>query len=215
MPDRHRTPTRERNLEKRARRAEAKGARERELHRRARAGRLRTAAVVAVAIVGLAAFGSSLIRTSSAGVDFSGDLRPGGNLESLSLPRLEGDGAITYAELSERPLVLNFFASWCPSCIAEMPDFERVHQRLGGRVAFLGVSQSDPPQASLELVEQTGITYPTAIDRSGAFFRAVGGLGMPTTVFIRPGGEIVDVWVGQLDAATLERLIEQHLGVSA
>ena len=215
MSGRGTAPLPERDLDKRARRAAAKAVRERELRRRATTKRVRSVAAATVVGIAVVALGFSLFRAGSAGVSFSGDLRAGGTLEALSLPRLEGDGSITYADLSDRPVVLNFFASWCPNCIAEMPDFERVNQRLGDRVAFLGVSQSDPPSASLDLAHQTGITYPTAIDQAGTFFRAVGGLGMPTTVFIRPGGEIAEVWVGQLDATTLQQLIEQHFGVSA
>ena len=111
--------------------------------------------------------------------------------------------------------MINFFASWCPNCIAEMPEFERVHAILGDRVAFLGVSQSDARSASIDLANETGITYETAIDEQGAFFRAFGGLGMPTTVFIRPGGEIAEVWVGALNAQALRGLIADHLGIVA
>lgn len=188
---------------------------ERQLRRAATTKRVRAVAAGAVLAIAVAALGFLLFRAGSAGVGFSGDLRVGGRLETLSLPRLEGGGAVSYADLSDRPVVLNFFASWCPNCIAEMPDFERVHQSLGDRVAFLGVSQGDAPAASIDLAHQTGITYPTAIDQAGSFFRAVGGVGMPTTVLIHPGGEIADVWVGQLNATTLEQLIERHFGVSA
>ena len=166
-------------------------------------------AVVAVALV----FG--IVRDlQPSGVAFAGDLRRGGMLEELRLPRLEGSGTVEYGDHADRPLVINFFASWCPNCIAEMPDFERVHATLGDRVSFLGVSQSDARSASIALARKTGITYETAIDAQGAFFRAVGGLGMPTTVFIRPGGEIADIWVGALDAATLRELVAEHFGVA-
>lgn len=204
-----------RAAEKRARRAEAKVSRERELRRKVRRRRIRvgvaTVATLAVAVV--VAFG--LVSSGKAGVSFAGDLRTGGRLEALSLPRLEGGGTIDYGDLSGRPLVINFFASWCPNCIAEMPDFERVHQRLGDEVAFLGISQSDPRRASIDLAHETGITYDSGIDQNGAFFRAIGGLGMPTTVFIQPGGEIAEVWVGQLDVGSLESLIETNFGVAA
>lgn len=148
-------------------------------------------------------------------VTFAGDLRRGGVLEQLRLPELQGGGEIAYADYAERPLVINFFASWCPTCIAEMPDLEAVHQRLGDEVAFLGVSQGDAPGASIELARETGITYETALDRQGEFFRAAGGLGMPTTIFVRPGGEIADIWVGPLDARSLRDLVAEHFGIDS
>ncbi len=201
---------------KRERRAAATAERERRARRVRAVGRLRVTAVVAVLAVALVALGVGLLRDlRPSRVAFAGDLRAGGTLEELRLPQLEGDGVIEYASYSNRPLVINFFASWCPNCIGEMPDFESVHRRLGDDVAFLGISQSDPRSASIELAHETGITYDTGIDEQGEFFRAVGGVGMPTTIFVRPGGEIADIWVGGLDAATLQDLVAEHFGVVA
>ncbi|HEV8563640.1 MAG TPA: hypothetical protein VGR41_01865, partial [Actinomycetota bacterium] len=74
--------------------------------------------------------------------------------------------------------------------------------------------QSDAREASIDLARETGITYDTAIDERGEFFRAVGGLGMPTTIFVQPGGEIADVWVGALNADGLLELVAEHFGVA-
>jgi thiol-disulfide isomerase/thioredoxin len=162
------------------------------------------------------AVGVATLRDQRApGVVFAGDLTEGGRIEELRLPRLEGDGSVEYAAYAERPLVINFFASWCPSCIAEMPEFERVHRLLGARVAFLGVSQSDPRDASIRLATETGITYDTAIDARGQFFNAIAGIGMPTTIFVRPGGEIAGKWAGALDAEALRDLVDEHFGIEA
>lgn len=202
---------------KRERRAAAKAAREQELRRRARARWVRRIVVWAagaVAVLGVLAGVTLLSRSTAAGVSYAGDLREGGVLEELTLPSLEDEGLVDYGELDDRPLVINFFASWCPSCVAEMPGFEQVHQRLAGRVEFLGISQSDSRSASIDLAQETGITYPTGHDANGDFFRAVGGAGMPTTLFIRAGGRIVDVYVGAMDPATLESLIAANLGVT-
>jgi cytochrome c biogenesis protein CcmG, thiol:disulfide interchange protein DsbE len=176
--------------------------------------------VIAGVGVGLAAAivaGIWLVRDTrpSSEVAFAGDLREGGTLEDLRLPELEGDGVVEYATYADRPLVINFFASWCPNCITEMPEFERVHALLGDRVAFLGVSQSDARSASIDLARETGISYDTAIDERGEFFLAAGGLGMPTTILIRPGGEIAEVWVGPLNAEALLDLLADRLDVVA
>jgi thiol-disulfide isomerase/thioredoxin len=159
--------------------------------------------------------GDAVDRGDAAGVTFAGDLSVGGTLQEMRLPRLRGDGVIDYARFADRPLVINFFASWCPACIGEMPEFERVHRQLGDRVAFLGVSQSDPRGASIQLARETGITYETAFDERGELFRAFGAFGMPTTVFVDAGGEIVDVWSGGLDASTLRQLVAENFGVRA
>ena len=175
-------------------------------------------AIFAVLAIGAWVLADRLLtRSSDTGaspeVAFAGDLGVGGTLQELRLPRLQGDGVVEYTRFADRPLVINFFASWCPNCIAEMPEFERVHQQLGSDVAFLGVSQSDPRGASIRLARETGITYETAIDERGELFRAFGAFGMPTTVFIRPGGEIADMWAGALDAQALRQLVAEHFGV--
>jgi thiol-disulfide isomerase/thioredoxin len=178
--------------------------------------RARIGAITIVLVAVAAAVAIGIVRdVQPSGVAFAGDLRRGGTLDELRLPQLEGDGVVEYAAYADRPLVINFFASWCPNCIAEMPDFERVHGLLGDRVAFLGVSQSDARSASIDLARETGITYDTAIDERGEFFRAFGGQGMPTTIFVRAGGEIADVWVGQLSGDALQGLMSEHFGVAA
>ena len=200
---------------KRARREAAKLVRERALRRRARVRRVRTTSVAFAVLAAVVGLGLFIARTGSGGVGFAGDFRVGGRIERLTLPKLEGGGTIDYAQFSDRPMVLNFFASWCPNCIAEMPGFEEVHQELGDRVVFLGVSQSDARGASIDLAHETGITYPAGFDQQGAFFNAVGTTGMPTTLFIEPGGRIAYIQVGALDPASLKQLIGEHLGVSA
>jgi cytochrome c biogenesis protein CcmG/thiol:disulfide interchange protein DsbE len=155
-----------------------------------------------------------VVRSGSGGVAFAGDIRTGGTLQSLRLPALEGGGTLSYDRFRSKPLVLNFFASWCPNCIAEMPGFQQVHQRLGSKVAFLGVSQSDTKSGSIDLARQTGVRYPLAIDANGEFYRATGSTGMPTTLFIAPGGRITYIQVGAFDPGSLQQAIRQYLGFS-
>lgn len=200
---------------KRERQAAVRDARARRARQVARRARVRSSAIVVGVVVVAGVLGMWLLSGASGGVAYAGDIRAGGTLEHLELPMLQGEGTIDYASMSEEPLVINFFASWCPNCIAEMPAFEQVFQELDGRVGFLGISQSDAVSASIELAQQTGITYPAGIDPNGVFFNAAGGRGMPTTIFVLPGGEIADVWVGGLDATTLSRLISEELGVTA
>ncbi|MBA2338594.1 MAG: TlpA family protein disulfide reductase, partial [Acidimicrobiia bacterium] len=103
--------------------------------------------------------------------------------------------------------VLNFWASWCPPCLAEMPDFEEVHQQLKGEVAFLGLNLQDDLAAAQRLADQTGVTYPLAADPEGAIFRRFGGIAMPTTVLIDADGEVVEVHAGVIFADDLAELI--------
>ena len=200
---------------KKNRRTEAREDRQRLVRKQSRRRALRRAAGIAAAVAAAAGLVFAAARGGSGGVAFAGDIRTGGTLQSLHLPALEGGGIIRYDQFKSRPLVLNFFASWCPFCIGEMPGFQQVHEQLGSKVAFLGVSQSDSRSASISLSRQTGVRYPLAIDANGDFFRATGSTGMPTTLFIRPGGGIAYIQVGPFDQGSLKQAIQQYLGVSA
>jgi peroxiredoxin len=150
---------------------------------------------------------------STAGVVVEGAAVVGRPAPRVELPGLRG-GRVRLAELRGRSVVLNFWASWCPPCLAEMPEFQRVHRRLGERVAFLGVNQRDQAQAAEELARSTGVTYPLAVDTAGRSFDAFGGLGMPTTVLIGADGTVADIFAGQLDEPLLRERIRRYLGVS-
>ena len=105
-------------------------------------------------------------------------------------------------------LVVNFFASWCGPCRAEMPDFEEVHQQLGDDVRFIGLAFNDRPGDAVEIVRETGITYEWGIDTAGEIFEAYDGAVMPTTVFVRADGTIVEVHAGILTAGDLAERAE-------
>lgn len=117
------------------------------------------------------------------------------------------------ADFAGTPTVINFWASWCPPCIVEMPAFEAVHRELSPHVAFVGINVGDEPGAARELAERTGVTYPLGEDPDSAIFQAFGGIGMPTTVFVDAEGMIVSMISSRLRAQDLRALIAEHLGV--
>ncbi len=119
------------------------------------------------------------------------------------------DAAI--AELQGKPIVVNFFASWCPSCISELPDFQAVHEELGDEVTFLGVAQRDRPSDALQLIERTGVTYDIGNDPDGDLFRSFNALAMPTTVFLGADGEVIKTVSGVLDIESLTDIINEEL----
>ncbi|NNC79892.1 MAG: TlpA family protein disulfide reductase [Acidimicrobiales bacterium] len=138
------------------------------------------------------------------------EAQTGGGLATFSY---EGrDGSVNFIE--ERrgtPVVVNFFANWCPPCVAEMPDFEQVHQDTKGKVDFIGLALQSPADRVTALVESTGVTYEIGVDQNGELFKELGGLGMPTTVFIDADGQIARVHSGQLSAESLTAVIDDEL----
>lgn len=182
-------------------------------------GVLVTVLIVAAAAGGVLAIGGSDDGTGAAdGVptDLSGPFEPrpgeGPEAPSFDLPNFEGEGRITNADFEGKPLVLNFWASWCPFCIDEMPAFEEVFQQFSGEVAFLGVNVQDERQLAKQLAEQTGVTYPLALDEDGSLLRDVQGRTMPTTLLISADGHVVHRFGGESTPADeLTGLILEHL----
>ena len=119
--------------------------------------------------------------------------------------------SVTLEEFHGTPVVLNFFAAWCPPCQAEMPDFEVVSQAHADHVQFVGVSRDFTTDAWLEVVEATGVTFPTYAQPSEELFLASGGLGMPTTVFLDSEGQVKKVHSGPLSMERLDSLINELL----
>ena len=78
-------------------------------------------------------------------------------------------------------MVVNFFASWCIPCRKEMPAFQAVSDRVGSKVAFLGIDHQDSREGGLDLVAQTGVRYPIGYDPDGSVATGYGLFGMPNT----------------------------------
>ena len=121
---------------------------------------------------------------------------------------------VALGNLRGRPLVINFWASWCIPCRSEMPGFEHVHQRVGDRIQFVGIDHEDTRPAALDLLHDTGVTYPTGFDPDGHTAYDYGLIGMPTTVFISADGKVLEQHTGQLSEhdlqATIDRLFPQQ-----
>jgi cytochrome c-type biogenesis protein len=162
-------------------------------------------AVVAVAAVVVLAFGFGG-ADSEAGAPSEGVPAP-----EITFEYFDG-GSGSLADFAGRPVVLNFWASWCPACVAEMPDFQAAHEQLGDQVVFLGMDMQDiSREDALGLVESTGVEYILADDPTGEIFQAFGGFSMPTTVFINRNGEIVDTHNGTIFEADLTAKINDLL----
>jgi cytochrome c biogenesis protein CcmG/thiol:disulfide interchange protein DsbE len=115
----------------------------------------------------------------------------GGPAPSFQLERLEGAGSVSLASMRGKPIVLNFFASWCEPCNAESKVLETAAQRYKNRVVFLGVDYHDVTSDGRHFLQAHGITYPTVQDGSGMVGDRYGLTGVPETYFIDAQGRLV------------------------
>lgn len=136
---------------------------------------------------------------------------PGFRLEAVR----QGQPPVDLAEFRGRPVVLNFWASWCAPCAKEMPALEAVYQQVKDRVAFVGVDGNDSRRLALKLMDRTGVSYPSGYDPKDEVYRAYRLVGRPTTVFIDAGGRIRGVHAGELDEPALRAKLAEFLGVEA
>ncbi len=128
----------------------------------------------------------------------------------FTLPTIQGEW-VTLSDLRGRPVVLNFWATWCPPCRAEIPDIQRVHERLGHRVHILGVDQGEMANVITPFGLEMGITYPLLVDADSQVNRAYGINALPTTLFVDAEGVVREVFTGILNRAILESRIEKLL----
>ena len=137
-----------------------------------------------------------------------------------ALPRLEGPGTVSLAGFRGKPLVVDFFASWCTPCRSELPEFLAVSRQLGSRVAFVGVDSEENGDGPT-FARQTGITgWPLARDTGGSqqsgLRDALASIpGMPVTAFYDASGALRDVRLGAMTGDVLAAHLRDLFGVSA
>jgi len=117
---------------------------------------------------------------------------------------------IRLTDLRGRPVIVNFWASWCGPCVDEFPLLDSaaaVHR--GDGLAIIGIVYRDRSEAAREFLARMGATWPAAMDPGDRVATQFGIIGPPDTFFIDRQGVVVGRQIGQLSAADLERGLQQ------
>jgi thiol-disulfide isomerase/thioredoxin len=135
-------------------------------------------------------------------------------LPDVRLPCLGGGRSVRLSGL-RGPMVINLFAQWCGPCRVELPHYQRLHERMGAKVAVLGLDYLDTqPGGALQLARDSGVTYPLVADPDGAVRAAFRARGLPGIVLVDGHGRVVDVEYRVVTSyAQLRDLVRRRLGV--
>ena len=134
-----------------------------------------------------------------------------GNYKDFTVTDKDGK-EVTLSQFIGKPVVINFWASWCPPCKAELPHFDKLAKEYEGKVHFLMVNLSgEDKQAVKRFVESNGYTFPLYFDDKDGGRNAYSVSSIPVTVFITAQGNIGARRTGAMSEATLRSYISQLL----
>jgi cytochrome c biogenesis protein CcmG/thiol:disulfide interchange protein DsbE len=122
-------------------------------------------------------------------------------------PRLDGRGDVRLADFRGKPVLVNFFASWCTPCREELPLLQRTSD--GGKAVVIGVLFRDSKSNAVRFLRDLNITFPTVDDDGGIAraYRVDLKPGLPMTFAIAPDGTLTAKHIGQLRAEDVRALL--------
>ena len=125
-----------------------------------------------------------------------------------TLPRLGAAGSEAISDYRGKVVVLNFWGSWCPPCVDELPALQSYHESIVGRGGtVLGINMRETSDAALEYVRRFGLTFPNLRDRDGEYAERYDSRAFPETFVIDREGLIASKRRGPVD----ERWLREHV----
>ena len=122
---------------------------------------------------------------------------------------------VRLSDFSGKPVVLNFWASWCGPCKSEMPDFEEIYKEYGEDIHFVMVNLTDGDRETMDtattFLDSSGYTFPVYYDKDTDAALTYQVYGIPVTYFINAEGHLIAQGSSALDAETIKRGIDMIL----
>jgi cytochrome c biogenesis protein CcmG/thiol:disulfide interchange protein DsbE len=163
--------------------------------------------IVSLAVLALVAVACSSPSSSSDPLGHPAVRSVTGAMPAVEGSTLEG-GMISPSDYAGRPVVVNFWATWCAPCERELPLLAGIAHREGSRVAFIGVDYKDQDGPARGWISRYGVPYTNVADPDGHLANAFGvSVGLPTTFVVDATGELRYRVMGELRPGTLEALL--------
>jgi peroxiredoxin len=162
--------------------------------------------------VGTLVLVASLVAAcSGAGAGEPQGINKGNRARDFTLETLDGD-AVSLEDHRGSVVLINFWATWCPPCRAEIPDIQAIYdERQGDGFVVLGVNVEETRDQVEPFVGEFNITYPVLLDESGRLLKMYRATGLPMSVIVDQEGVIHARHVGYLSAAQLESYLAELL----
>lgn len=123
---------------------------------------------------------------------------------------LNGEKA-SLSQLRGKPVLLNFWATWCPPCVGEMPHFNTVYPRYKDKINFLAISLDDSMQEASAFMQQKGYSFPAGYGSVNDLAGKYDIQGIPTSLLLDAQGNIIAVKVGAMTETELEAFLQKAL----
>ena len=168
--------------------------------------------VLVLALFAVLAYG---LANRSSATGRSGMTRVGKPAPQFAMQLLDG-GEFSLSNHEGVPVVMNFWASWCPPCRQESPAFERQWRRYQDTgIQFVGVDIQDDVSEAEAYVREFGLTFPNGLDPDGKITIDYGVIGLPVTFFVGSSGIVEGRWVGAIPEDKLEEWVKTLIADAA
>jgi thiol-disulfide isomerase/thioredoxin len=158
---------------------------------------------LALAVAYVYGFGSARSSNNPPDTAQVGELAPDFELETLT-----GD-TIRLSELEGKPVLINFWATWCAPCVLEMPNFQKYYEDYPGQFEVLAINYGESKDVVGEFIHDIGVTFPVLFDNDAKVHGVYRFPGYPTSYIVDKTGVIRFQHIGLMDERTLEKYLTE------
>ncbi len=178
--------------------------------------------LLAVALVLYNSLPKTLDNNNNITPDNSSNISPStDNTTQNTIPAIDftvydiDQNAISFSDFSGKPMVINFWATWCGFCIDEMPHFENAYNNYGEEIDFMMINATDGSRETVkkarDYISANSFSFPVYYDKDFSAIQAYTVTAFPTTIFINSDGQVTNIVKGMLTEQTLEAEIQKLL----